>query len=66
MLACNGGCRGADFGGATSDAREAFDPSLRCLVADFDRLNLQEFRLRFFLRGLGLLDLTGKLRNRAF
>src|SRR5271166_6885111 len=49
-----------------SSPREALDPALAHLVANVDRLDLEEFCLRLFLRGPGFLDLNRKLGKRAF
>ena len=45
---------------------EDLDRAIVRLLAGFECFELEEFRVRIFLRGLGFLDLPRQFRNRAF
>src|SRR5579863_2835250 len=51
---------------AASNPRRHLDGALGGLLAAFQRFELRKLGLRFFLRGLGLFQLAGKLGDRAF
>src|ERR1700730_2963501 len=48
-----------------SGPRHGFSQAIVGLVAHFQRLEFEELGFGFFLRGLGLLDLTKKLGDRT-